>query len=33
MKIKAAVVSERPVSVDVPADLKKAEYLLRRGAK
>lgn len=33
MRIKAAVVSERPVSVDVPADLKKAESLLRRGAK
>lgn len=33
MRIKAAVVNERPVSVDVPADLKKAESLLRRGAK
>lgn len=33
MRIKAAVVNERPVSVDVPADLKKAEQLLRRGAK
>jgi 3-deoxy-manno-octulosonate cytidylyltransferase (CMP-KDO synthetase) len=33
MRIKAAVVHERPVSVDVPADLKKAENLLRRGLK
>lgn len=33
MRIKAAVVNERPVSVDVPADLKKAELLLRRGPK
>ncbi len=33
MKIKAAVVDERPVSVDVPADLKKAENILRRGNK
>lgn len=31
LRIKAAVVRERPVSVDVPADLKKAENLLRRG--
>lgn len=33
MRIKAAVVDERPVSVDVPADLKKAENILRRGNK
>lgn len=33
MRIKAAVVNERPVSVDVPADLRRAENLLRRGQK
>lgn len=33
MRIKAAVVNERPVSVDVPADLRRAELLLRRGLK
>ncbi|MDX6768581.1 MAG: 3-deoxy-manno-octulosonate cytidylyltransferase [Elusimicrobiota bacterium] len=33
MRIKAAVVDERPVSVDVPADLRRAELLLRRGQK
>lgn len=33
MIIQAAVVSERPVAVDVPADLKLAEKLLRRGNK
>ena len=31
MTIRAAVVSERPVSVDVSSDLKSAEKLLRRG--
>jgi 3-deoxy-manno-octulosonate cytidylyltransferase (CMP-KDO synthetase) len=31
MRIRAAVVSERPVAVDVPADLRLAEKLLRRG--
>lgn len=31
MTIRAAVVSERPVAVDVPADLKRAAKLLRRG--
>ncbi|HEX4047438.1 MAG TPA: 3-deoxy-manno-octulosonate cytidylyltransferase [Elusimicrobiota bacterium] len=31
MTIRAAVVSERPVAVDVPADLRRAEKLLRRG--
>ncbi len=29
--IRAAVVSERPVAVDVPADLRRAETMLRRG--
>lgn len=33
MRIKAAVVDERPVSVDVPSDLRRAELLLRRGQK
>ena len=33
MTIRAAIVSERPVSVDVPADLKRAERLLRRGTQ
>lgn len=33
MVIRAAVVSERPVAVDVPADLKRAAKLLRRGIK
>lgn len=33
LRIKAAVVDERPVSVDVPADLRRAELLLRRGQK
>lgn len=33
MTIRAAVVSERPVSVDVPADLRRAESMLRRGLK
>mgnify|MGYP001590195991 CR=1 FL=1 len=33
MRMKAAVVDERPVSVDVPADLRRAELLLRRGQK
>lgn len=33
MVIQAAVVSERPVAVDVPADLRRAEKLLRRGKK
>jgi len=31
MTIRAAVVRERPVSVDVPADLRRAETMLRRG--
>ena len=31
MCIRAAVVQERPVSVDVPADLRRAETMLRRG--
>lgn len=31
MTIRAAVVSERPVAVDVPADLKRAAKYLRRG--
>lgn len=31
MRIKAAVVDERPVSVDTPNDLKQAEKYLRRG--
>ena len=33
MTIRAAIVSERPVSVDVPADLRRAEKFLRRGPK
>ncbi len=33
MTIRAAVVRERPVSVDVPADLRRAETMLRRGTK
>jgi 3-deoxy-manno-octulosonate cytidylyltransferase (CMP-KDO synthetase) len=33
MTIRAAIVSERPVSVDVPADLSRAEKFLRRGLK
>jgi 3-deoxy-manno-octulosonate cytidylyltransferase (CMP-KDO synthetase) len=33
MIIQAAVVAERPVSVDVPADLRRAEKFLRRGPK
>lgn len=33
MTIRAAVVNERPVSVDVPADLKSALKFLRRGKK
>jgi 3-deoxy-manno-octulosonate cytidylyltransferase (CMP-KDO synthetase) len=33
MVIQAAVVSERPVAVDVPADLRRAEKILRRGKK
>lgn len=33
MTMRAAVVSERPVAVDVPADLKRAAKLLRRGKK
>ena len=31
MTIRAAVVAERPVAVDVPADLRRAENFLRRG--
>jgi 3-deoxy-manno-octulosonate cytidylyltransferase (CMP-KDO synthetase) len=31
MIIQAAVVADRPVSVDVPADLRRAEKFLRRG--
>ncbi|MFI5350507.1 MAG: 3-deoxy-manno-octulosonate cytidylyltransferase [Elusimicrobiota bacterium] len=31
MTIRAAVVTERPVSVDVPSDLRRAEKFLRRG--
>jgi len=31
MTLRAAVVRERPVAVDVPADLKRAEKILRRG--
>jgi 3-deoxy-manno-octulosonate cytidylyltransferase (CMP-KDO synthetase) len=31
MTIRAAIVSERPVSVDVPSDLRRAEKFLRRG--
>lgn len=33
MTVSAAVVAERPVSVDVPADLRRAEKMLRRGQK
>lgn len=33
MTIRAAVVRERPVAVDVPADLRRAEIMLRRGIK
>jgi 3-deoxy-manno-octulosonate cytidylyltransferase (CMP-KDO synthetase) len=33
MILRAAIVNERPVSVDVPADLKLAEKYLRRGHK
>ncbi len=33
MIVQAAVVSERPVAVDVPADLRRAENILRRGNK
>lgn len=33
MILRAAIVNERPVSVDVPADLKRAEKYLRRGHK
>ena len=33
MTISAAIVHERPVAVDVPADLRRAEKLLRRGKK
>lgn len=33
MTLRAAVVRERPVSVDVPSDLRRAETLLRRGLK
>jgi 3-deoxy-manno-octulosonate cytidylyltransferase (CMP-KDO synthetase) len=33
MIMQAAVVSERPVAVDVPADLRRAETILRRGTK
>ncbi len=33
MTIRAAVVKERPVAVDVPSDLRRAETMLRRGAK
>ncbi|MDE2141681.1 MAG: 3-deoxy-manno-octulosonate cytidylyltransferase, partial [Elusimicrobia bacterium] len=33
MTMRAAVVRERPVSVDVPSDLKQAAKLLRRGIK
>ena len=31
MTLRAAVVAERPVAVDVPADLRRAETLIRRG--
>ena len=31
MTVRAAVVSERPVAVDVPSDLRRAETMLRRG--
>lgn len=33
MTIRAAVVSERPVAVDTPKDLRRAEIMLRRGAR
>lgn len=33
MAIRAAVVRERPVAVDVPSDLRRAETMLRRGLK
>lgn len=33
MTIRAAIVRERPVAVDVPADLRRAETMLRRGQK
>ena len=33
MLIRAAVVKEHPVAVDVPADLRRAETMLRRGIK
>jgi 3-deoxy-manno-octulosonate cytidylyltransferase (CMP-KDO synthetase) len=33
MTMRAAIVSERPVAVDVPADLRRAEKILRRGKK
>ena len=33
MTIRAAVVAERPVAVDVPADLRRAETILRLGKK
>ena len=33
MTIRAAIVAERPVAVDVPADLRRAETMLRRGIK
>lgn len=33
MAISAAVVRERPVAVDVPSDLRRAETMLRRGLK
>jgi hypothetical protein len=33
MIMQAAVVAERPVAVDVPADLRIAEKILRRGKK
>jgi 3-deoxy-manno-octulosonate cytidylyltransferase (CMP-KDO synthetase) len=31
MALRAAIVAERPVAVDVPADLRRAEKILRRG--
>ena len=33
MTLRAAVVNERPVAVDVPSDLRRAETMLRRGIK
>jgi 3-deoxy-manno-octulosonate cytidylyltransferase (CMP-KDO synthetase) len=33
MTIRAAIVRERPVAVDVPSDLRRAETMLRRGQK